>query len=253
LSEIELRAELDHHDRVRAAMAAMRRTTVELLGRYESDFVESRRNRRPGDARPDHNMGFAMARHAGERLEDLADRDTPLFFGRVWLDSEESYHLGRRHVRDETDRSVPLVVDWRAPLAERFYRASAHQRHEVAKRRRFGFQGSTLTSFEDEDLLSGEAFASDILNAEIERPRTGPMRDIVATIQPEQDELIRRDADTTLCVQGSPGTGKTAVGLHRAAWLLYTFPGKLGKSGMLVVGPNEGFPALHRQRPSHLG
>jgi DNA helicase IV len=241
VSEIELRAELEHHDRVRSAMATMRNTTVQLLGRYESDFVESRRNRRPGDARPDHNMGFAMAWHSAARLDDLADRDVPLFFGRLWLDSGESFHLGRRHIRDEADRSVALVVDWRAPLAERFYRASAHRRHEVAKRRRFGFEGSTLTSLEDEDLRLGTDFSSTLLTKEIERPRTGPMRDIVATIQPEQDELIRRDADTTLCVQGAPGTGKTAVGLHRAAWLLYTYPGKLGTSGMLVVGPNDGF------------
>jgi DNA helicase IV len=241
VSEIELRAEIDHHDRVRAAMETMRNTTVGLMGAFQRDFIEGKQNRYADDAGPDHNMGFAMARHGGERLDDLAARDIPLFFGRLWLDSGEDYHLGRRHVRDETDRSIPLVVDWRAAIAERYYRASAHQRLEVAKRRRFGFQGSTLTGFEDEDLRLGHDFASDFLTSEIERPRAGPMRDIVATIQPEQDELIRRDADTTLCVQGAPGTGKTAVGLHRAAWLLYSYPGKLARSGMLVVGPNEGF------------
>jgi DNA helicase IV len=241
VSEIELRAETDHHDRVRAAMATMRNTTVDLMGAFQRDFIEGKQNRYADDAGPDHNMGFAMARHSGERLDDLAARDIPLFFGRLWLDSGENYHLGRRHVRDETDRSIPLVVDWRAAIAERYYRASVHQRLEVAKRRRFGFQGSTLTGFEEEDLRLGQDFTSDFLTTEIERPRTGPMRDIVATIQPEQDELIRRDADTTLCVQGAPGTGKTAVGLHRAAWLLYSYPGKLARTGMLVVGPNEGF------------
>jgi DNA helicase IV len=241
VSEIELRAEIDHHDRVRAAMATMRNTTVDLMGAFHRDFIEGKQNRYADDAGPDHNMGFAMARHGDERLDDLAARDIPLFFARLWLDSGEDYHLGRRHVRDESDRSIPLVVDWRAAIAERYYRASAHQRLEVAKRRRFGFQGSTLTGFEDEELWLGQDFTSDFLTAEIERPRTGPMRDIVATIQPEQDELIRRDADTTLCVQGAPGTGKTAVGLHRAAWLLYSYPGKLARSGMLVVGPNEGF------------
>jgi DNA helicase IV len=239
--EIELRAETDHHNRVHEAMRTMRRTTAGLMGAFERDFIEGKQNRYADDAGPDHNMGFAMARHGEERLDDLADRDIPLFFGRLWLDSGEDYHLGRRHVRDERDRSVPLVVDWRAPVAERYYRASAHQRLEVSKRRRFGFRGSSLTGFEDEDLRSEEDFSSDLLATEIERPRTGPMRDIVATIQPEQDELIRRDADTTLCVQGAPGTGKTAVGLHRAAWLLYSYPGKFSRSGMLVVGPNEGF------------
>lgn len=111
----------------------------------------------------------------------------------------------------------------------------------MAKRRRFGFRGSTLTGFEDEDLRVGQHFVSDILTAEIERPRTGPMRDIVATIQPEQDALIRHDVDASLCVQGAPGTGKTAVGLHRVAWLLYTFPRKLASTGMLVIGPNDSF------------
>jgi DNA helicase IV len=241
VSEIELCAEIDHHARVRAAMATMRNTTVTLIDKFQTDFIEGKKNRYADDAGPDHNMGFAMARHGDERLDDLAARDIPLFFGRLWLESGEDYHLGRRHVRDETDRSIPLVVDWRAAIAERYYRASAHQRLEVAKRRRFGFQGSTLTGFEDEDFRLGQDFASDFLTTEIERPRTGPMRDIVATIQPEQDELIRRDAGTTLCVQGAPGTGKTAVGLHRAAWLLYSYPGKLAQSGMLVVGPNEGF------------
>jgi DNA helicase IV len=241
VSETELHAETDHHDRVRAAMETMRTMTVTLTDKFQVDFIEGKQNRYADDAGPDHNMGFAMARHSGERLEDLAARDVPLFFGRLWLDSGEHYHLGRRHVRDETDRSIPLVVDWRAAIAERYYRASAHQRMEVAKRRRFGFQGSRLTGFEDEDLRLGQDFVSEFLTAEIERPRTGPMRDIVATIQPEQDELIRRDAETTICVQGAPGTGKTAVGLHRAAWLLYSYPGKLSRNGMLVVGPNEGF------------
>ncbi|WP_460866051.1 HelD family protein [Nocardioides pakistanensis] len=226
---------------MRRAMGSMRETTVVLRDKYQLDFVEGKQNRYADDAGPDHNMGFAMARHSDQRLDDLLARDIPLFFGRLWLDSDEDYHLGRRHVRDEDDRSVPLVIDWRAPLAERFYRASAHHRHEVARRRRFGFDGNTLTAFEDEDLRLGQDFTSGLLTSEIERPRTGPMRDIVATIQPEQDELIRRDADTTLCVQGAPGTGKTAVGLHRAAWLLYSYPGRLTRSGMLVVGPNDGF------------
>ncbi|WP_345043894.1 AAA family ATPase [Georgenia daeguensis] len=243
MSEVqaELRAEVDHHDRVRAAMGAMRRTTIDLVAGFRSDFIEGKANRFAHDGGPDHNLGSAMARYRDDRLENLADRDIPLFFGRLWLDTGQDYHLGRRHVRDESDRATPLVIDWRAPVAERYYRASMHQRLEVCRRRRFGFQGSVLTGFEDEDLRLGEDFSSELLTAEIERPRTGPMRDIVATIQPEQDELIRRELATTLCVQGAPGTGKTAVGLHRAAWLLYSYPNKLGRSGMLVVGPNDGF------------
>jgi len=151
------------------------------------------------------------------------------------------YHVGRLHVADENDRSHALVIDWRAPIAERFYRASVHSPRDVTRRRRFGFKGSTPTGFEDEDFRLGKVDGSQILVNEIERPRTGPMRDIVATIQPEQDELIRRSLDTAMCVQGAPGTGKTAVGLHRAAWLLYSYPDKLQRSGMLVVGPNDSF------------
>src|SRR6185312_15686321 len=82
---------------------------------------------------------------------------------------------------------------------------------------------------------------SDLLREEIERPRVGPMRDIVATIQPDQDELVRADLATSLCIQGAPGTGKTAVGLHRAAFLLYTFAERLRRTGVLVVGPNKAF------------
>ena len=118
----------------------------------------------------------------------------------------------------------------------------------VRLRRRFGFHDGVLTSFEDEHLDLGESLglASDLLREEIERPRVGPMRDIVATIQPDQDDLVRADLDTSLCIQGAPGTGKTAVGLHRAAYLLYTYPERLRRSGVLVVGPERRLPALHR-------
>jgi DNA helicase IV len=150
-------------------------------------------------------------------------------------------HVGRRHVRD--DAGDPVVIDWRAPLARPFYRATPADRQGVRMRRRFGFHAGELTSFEDEHLDRGEqlGLASDLLREEIERPRVGPMRDIVATIQPDQDELVRADLDTSLCIQGAPGTGKTAVGLHRAAYLLYTYPERLRRSGVLVVGPNKAF------------
>jgi DNA helicase IV len=245
-AEAQLRAEIEHHERARAHMAAMHRSTAETHGRHEAEFNEgSGGGKGFGDVGPDKELAFAMAKYTTGRMRDLDERDLALFFGRIWFDDEdgagEDYHIGRRHIRDE--RSDPLVLDWRAPVAEHFYRASASDRRGVARRRRFGFQGTRLTGFEDEDLRLGEAIASDLLTAEIERPRTGPMRDIVATIQPEQDELIRRDAATTLCVQGAPGTGKTAVGLHRAAWLLYNYDEHLRKTGVLVVGPNEGFLA----------
>src|SRR5690606_26657764 len=155
--------------------------------------------------------------------------------------SGEVHHIGRRHVTDEAGE--PMVLDWRAPVSRAFYRASVADPQGVAVRRRFGFAGGTLTSFEDEHLDRGEelGIASRILTAEIERPRVGPMRDIVATIQPEQDELVRAELAETICVQGAPGTGKTAVGLHRAAYLLYQHRDRLRRSGVLVVGPNRAF------------
>src|SRR5680860_1116864 len=99
-----------------------------------------------------------------------------------------------------------------------------------------------MTAFEDEQLLAGVQEAhSEILEAEIERPRVGPMRDIVATIQPEQGRMVRAGLERSVCVQGAPGTGKTVVGLHRAAYLLYTHRDQLTRQGVLVVGPNDSF------------
>jgi len=136
-----------------------------------------------------------------------------------------------------------VVVDWRADIARPFYRAAGRDPMGVHRRRRFGFQRGELTGYEDELLGLGEELEglSPLVAAEIERPRTGPMRDIVASIQPEQDEIVRAGIDRSVCVQGGPGTGKTAVGLHRAAYLLYAHAGQLRRSGVLVIGPNDAF------------
>ena len=183
----------------------------------------------------------SLGRIRAQRLASLtADPDAPPFFGRIDR-ATEVFHIGRRHIRD--DAGDPIVIDWRAPVARAFYRATPAEPMGVLLRRRFGFHRGELTSFEDEHLDRGEfsGSRSTLLRAEIERPRVGPMRDIVATIQPDQDELVRADLDMSLCIQGAPGTGKTAVGLHRAAYLLYTYPERLRRSGVLVVGPNRAF------------
>src|SRR5687767_13735451 len=183
----------------------------------------------------------ALGRTLSRRVAELADDpDTPLFFGRLDIE-ETAYHVGRRHVTD--DAGEPMVLDWRAPLSRKVYRASARDPQGVATRRRFGFVKGGLTSFEDEHLDRGEELgtASRILTNEIERPRVRPMRDIFATIQPDQDELVRADLEDTICVQGAPGTGKTAVGLHRAAYLLYLHRERLRRSGVLILGPNRAF------------
>jgi DNA helicase IV len=171
----------------------------------------------------------------------LDDPTTPLFFGRIDRVAERFY-IGRRHVRDA--QGDPVVVDWRADISRAFYRASAAQPMGVTLRRRFGFAHGVLTSYEEEHLDRGEErdpAASAILTAEIERPRVGPMRDIVATIQPDQDDLVRTELAQSVCIQGAPGTGKTAVGLHRAAYLLYAHREQLRRTGVLVVGPNTSF------------
>ena len=180
------------------------------------------------------------------RMEELeADPDVPLFFGRLdfagrlGAGRDEVCHIGRRHVTTGPGGD-PLVIDWRAPISRAFYQARPADPMGVALRRRFGFSHGVLTAFEDED-LTATIDHSALLEAEIERPRTGPMRDIVATIQPDQDVLVRAALEHSMAIQGAPGTGKTAVGLHRAAYLLYTWRERLTKSGVLVVGPNEGF------------
>ncbi|MER7988315.1 AAA family ATPase [Streptomyces noursei] len=187
------------------------------------------------------------------RIKALADlAHTPLFFGRLdYLHAPgmdlaegaagENFYVGRRHVHDAD--GDPMVIDWRAPVSQPFYRASKKDPMDLKLRRRFGYTGGELTAYEDEHLTDpAEAEAtSALLQAEIERPRVGPMRDIVATIQPEQDEIVRAGIGGTVCVQGAPGTGKTAVGLHRVAYLLYAHRERLARSGTLVIGPNRSF------------
>ncbi|MBO0516117.1 AAA family ATPase [Streptomyces beijiangensis] len=195
-----------------------------------------------------------LERQIDDRIKALADLShTPLFFGRLdYLHAPgadkaegaegESFYIGRRHVHDAD--GDPMVIDWRAPVSQPFYRASPKDPMDVGLRRRFGYTGGELTAYEDEHLTeapAGPAQTSKLLQAEIERPRVGPMRDIVATIQPEQDEIVRADLSGSVCVQGGPGTGKTAVGLHRVAYLLYAHRDRLARTGTLVIGPNKSF------------
>jgi DNA helicase IV len=199
-----------------------------------------------GDRYTAERLGYylkTLARDLGE------EGDNPPFFGLIRYGAEpdagehrgQTYYLGRRHISDAIGRP-PMVIDWRAPVSTAFYQASALEPRGVGTRRRFGWSGNTLTSFEDEHLTSGApSGSSDLVRREIERARVGPMRDIVATIQPEQDALVRTELEVSVCVQGAPGTGKTAVGLHRAAYLLYAHRSRLRRTGVLVLGPNRAF------------
>src|SRR5690242_94816 len=183
----------------------------------------------------------AIENWASGRLRTFEDADRGLCFGRI--DSEEAYdpiYVGRRWVHD--DERHPLVVNWQAPAARPFYTATPAAPHGVTLRRRFRTKGRTLTGISDEALdgsLADAAAVDDFLLEELERARDARMRDIVATIQADQYHLIAREPAPPLVIQGGPGTGKTAVGLHRASFLLYAHRERLRR--VLVVGPNSAF------------
>ena len=186
---------------------------------------------------------LALEAWARRRLRTFEDADRGLCFGRLDLEgTPRPLYVGRRWVHD--DAHEILVVNWQAPAARPFYTATPAEPQRVRLRRRFRTHGRRLLDLSDEALdgsqLEGAAVA-DFLLEELERAREGRMRDIVATIQSDQYRLITAEADGALIVQGGPGTGKTAVGLHRASWLLYTHRRELGRRGVLVVGPNPTF------------
>jgi DNA helicase IV len=177
------------------------------------------------------------------RLEQLQIGEQSLCFGRIDNDMAEIFYIGRLAISDEEQE--PLVVDWRAPVAEPFYRATPREPMGLLRRRHFQARGRALQDIEDEDFEltdhTSDANVSQTLFAALEQRRTGVMRDIVATIQREQDDIIRAPMQGVMVVQGAPGTGKTAVALHRAAYLLYTYRFPLERQGVLVVGPNPIF------------
>ncbi len=183
-----------------------------------------------------------------KRAETLVAEGATLCFGRIDEERGDTWYVGRRHIDDPDGE--PVVIDWRAPVAVPFYRATGADPLGLAGRRRYTFVHIGGMSelgdiyeedFTDPDSLAGASGVPDPLLAELRRERTGQMRDIVATIQAEQDVVIRAPLHECLVVQGGPGTGKTAVGLHRAAFILYEHREQLARSGVLVIGPNSIF------------
>ena len=223
----ELAREQDHVELAYRHLDRMRERAIQLLAAA------------PGD--PD------LLATLKRRIFQLTDTNRPLCFGRIDTGDGESWHIGRRHVEDED--ADPVVVEWRAPVAVPFYRATIEEPLGLTMRRQFVLDGRTILQMAD-DLFGVDAAARasegpqvrgrDALLAELDRARTGQMLDIVATIQAEQDVVIRAPMDGLLCVQGGPGTGKTAIGLHRAAYLLYGNE-QLARAGVLVLGPNRTF------------
>lgn len=181
------------------------------------------------------------------RLADLDIGESPLCFGRLDLDEGDPYYIGRLAVEDADH--TPLVIDWRAPVAEPFYRATAIAPMGVVRRRHFITRHGREIAALDDEVFDRDATESAGLQVSgegallgaLERDRTGRMGDIIATIQAEQDEAIRADLPGILVVGGGPGTGKTAVALHRAAYLLYTHRRRLASQGVLLVGPSPVF------------
>lgn len=228
-------------DRRYARLDALRAQVAERL----------RHTRRAGPSGSPQNRSErdAFATLYEDRLAQLDAVEQRLTFGRLDLQDGTTHYVGRIGLTDD-DHTV-LLTDWRAPAAQPFYRATAAQPDGVVRRRHLVTRGRTVTGVEDEvlDLDALAAAGTDVrtlsgegaLLASLGSARTGRMGDIVATIQAEQDAVIRSDLAGALVVQGGPGTGKTAVALHRAAYLLYAHRRTLERSGVLLVGPSRVF------------
>ncbi|MGH9123509.1 MAG: AAA family ATPase, partial [Acidimicrobiales bacterium] len=227
--DAEVDREQRHLDRAHDALAAMRKWAEHLLFDVRAA------------GNPDLDYEAALLR----RVAALGESRRPLLFGRIDEMSGARWHIGRRHV-EEPGGDV-LVADWRAPVAVPFYQARAGAPLGLRGRRQIMVDDERVLAVAD-DLFDAEHAdetrtrlrGGDVLLRELERARTGEMFDIVATIQAEQDAIIRGPLSGLVVVQGGPGTGKTAVGLHRAAFLLYNHP-DLERSGVLVIGPSRAF------------
>ncbi len=262
----ELEAEQAHVDRAYERLDQLRSDTEELI----RSVIDQGR----GGTHQFREERDVIVRTSLARLDQLDIGEQALCFGRIdrredgdgsrGAQGTESFHIGRLGISGED--LEPLVVDWRAPVAEPFYRATGRDPMGLVLRRHLAAQGRRIVGFEDErfgsssrangsDRTAGRAEGVDhtevdgelelggpgALLAALEGARTGVMRDIVATIQREQDEIIRSPLPGVMVVQGGPGTGKTAVALHRAAYLLYTHRFPLERQGVLVIGPNPLF------------
>lgn len=265
----ELAAEQAHVDRVYAELDKAR-VRAALI---EADGLSRGRTDRTGDVRDEEITGLferdALVYTAGRRQSTLDRQHEGLVFGRLDIDHDsgrdsnrdsdpaerrEARYIGRLGVRD--DDYEPLVIDWRAPAASPFYRATPVQPMGVLRRRVLRCRGERVIGVED-DLLAPEApddlviLGDGALLAALTRSRTGRMRDIVATIQADQDEAIRASARGVTLITGGPGTGKTVVALHRAAYLLYSDRRRFESGGILVVGPSAAYTAyIERVLPS---
>jgi DNA helicase IV len=200
----------------------------------------------------------ALEQMRSERIREYSDDAVPLYFGRLDFEDGQRRYVGRHVVVD--DENQVLVINWRAPAAEPFYRATPAEPLNVRRRRRLDISGPVVEGLTDERLdVSGDDELTKAIIAQVTRERAGVMQHMVATITPAQYELIASPGDGVTVIQGGPGTGKTGVGLHRAAWLLFA-DADIAHAGVLVIGPNRTFidyvaqvlPALGERAVSHL-
>jgi DNA helicase IV len=251
--ESELRHEQATVDVLYARLDELRASTAQAL-------VEVRGSRTTGtpSARVERDAFAAMHQEQLDRLTAVEER---LCIGRLNLKDGSQRYIGRIGLTNAC--GVRLLLDWRAPAAQAFYRATSAEPEGVVSRRHLTTSGRSVTGIQDE-VLDLDAFAAsksgtEVLGADgalmlaLNANRTGRMRDIVATIQAEQDRIIRAPLPGVLVVQGGPGTGKTVVALHRAAYLLYAHRDRLARSGVLVVGPNNRFLSYIEQVLPSLG
>ncbi|MFF1967403.1 HelD family protein [Streptomyces sp. NPDC058232] len=220
-------------DQLRAAAEAAMRTTIAQLSTGRQARVE---------------RDIGVAEHSAS-LASLNAAVTGLCFGRIDRRDGVTYHIGRIGIRRDDAERTPLLIDWRAPVARPFYLATGYEPMGLRRRRHITTQGRTVTDLHDEIMDLADTTrtgyeshdADEVLLAALNSARTGRMGDIVSTIQAEQDHIIRAPQRGVLVVEGGPGTGKTAVALHRAAYLLYAHREQLAKRAVLIVGPNPAF------------
>jgi DNA helicase IV len=229
--EEELRSERDHVAGLYARLDAER---ARVKGEYEAALGGK------GVGAMERDVGV---RSLGRQMKRLDVVDNGLCFGRLDAVSGERSYIGRIGLFEEDDDYRPVLLDWRAPAARPFYTATGANPEDMHRRRQFHTRGRRVLGFTDEDLgrPGGDAQGDAALLAAVNAPRGEGMRDIVATIQAEQDEIIRLDHPGVLVIEGGPGTGKTVVALHRVAYLLYTQRERMERHGALVVGPNPAF------------
>ncbi len=236
----ELATEQEFVSGLYARVDALRGQTESAVHRSMADTGTGQQARLERDVTVQEQAGLLAALNAV---------DSGLCFGRIDLKEGGHHHIGRVGIREDDAERTPVLIDWRAPVARPFYLATGHTPMGLRRRRHLSTQGRAVTALHDEilDLDDDERTgfeshdADAVLLAALDAARTGRMHDIVQTIQAEQDEIIRAPHRGVRVVEGGPGTGKTAVALHRAAYLLYEYRELLARRAVLIVGPNPAF------------